>query len=333
MNARINQIIDRAKNPRDENFRKRVYIFLICVGISLFIWFLIKMSDEYVAEFNIPLEFTNLPADKILNDQDQELRIRLKGEGGDLFSLKYLSPRGHIIAGLNELELKKSRYFDRYYILTRQLRGQVEMRFDFEHELLSIEPDTIFLYLEDVISKSLPVLPNIQVGCKAAFMLYDSVQCKPDRIMVSGPASMIDTLDGIKTMARSFTRLDQNTEATIPLILPVKNKKIQYSDKEVKVIIPVEEFTESIVKIPVNGISEDSGYEKIRTFPAEVELTYRVALKDFQRVKAEMFQATALYTPELDKDKTFLKVRIKNSPDFVHISRIDPERVEFIIEK
>ncbi len=291
------------------------------------------MSSDYVAEFTIPLEFSNLPADKILIGQDHELSIRLRGEGGDLFSLKYLSPRGEIDASLNELELKKSRYFDRYYILTEQLRGKVEKRFDVEHELLSIEPDTIFLQLEDIVSKSLAVVPDISVNFKAAFMLYDSISCTPEKIMVSGPVSIIDSLTQIKTAQRSFSKLDKNTEAVIPLILPIENEKVQYSETEVQLLIPVEEFTESTVRVSVKGISEDSGYENIRTFPAEVELTYRVALKDFQRVKTEMFQAMVLYNPGQDKDKNFLKVRIKNSPEFVRISRIVPERVEFIIEK
>ena len=333
MNAKLNNFIDRAKNPRDKNFRSHFYIFLICCGISLFIWFLIKMNDDYMAEISIPVSYKNIPADKLLNNSDDRITIRLRANGGDLFSAKYLSLRGNIDIDLNQAELKKSRYFDRYYILTSQFRNQLSEGFDFTHTMLTLSPDTIFLKLEDIISRSLPVIPQIDVSCKPQYMIYDSIKSSPSMIMISGPASIIDTLTHLSTERRSFSNLDKNKEIMIPIILPVSNKKITYSETDVNVIIPVEQFTESSIYVIVNGISFDNGITAVRTFPESIQLTYQIAIKDYKLVKPEMFTVSAVYDPAKDKDKTFLKVKIDNSPDFVKITRISPDKVEYIIQK
>ncbi len=333
MNARLNNLLNRAKNPRDKNFRNHLYIFLICCGISLFIWFLIKMSDDYVAEIDVPVTFTNIPADKQLNNTGDAISIRLRANGGELFSRKYLSRRGNIEINMNQVDLKMSRYFEKYYILTSQIRNQVNNSFDFDYSLISISPDTIFLDLEKIISKSIPVKAMVDITFKPQYMLYDSIVCIPDEIMVSGPASVIDTLTHILTVSRSISRLDKTEEIMLPLAFSLEHKKVKYSDNEVKVIIPVEQFTESTIEIAVHGISDDTGISKIRTFPETVQLTYQVAIKDYTLVKPDMFLLSSTYNPEKDKEKTFLKVHIDESPGFIRITRINPDKVEFIIQK
>jgi len=333
LNARLNHLVDRAKNPRDKNFRNHLYIFLICCGISLFIWFLIKMSDDYVSDLSIPVTFNNVPADKQLNNTTARLDVRMRANGSDLFSVKYFSGRKEISVNLNQVDMKISRYFDKYYILTDELRQEIIGRFDFDHTLISISPDTIYLDLEDIISRSLPVVPDLSFDFKPQYMLYDSIIISPAEIMVSGPASAVDTLSSITTASRVLSNLHETTELSVPIVPAILSNKIRYSDTEVNVIIPVEQFTEHTIEIPIKGISDDTGILNVRTFPETVQLTYRVAIKDYQLVKPEMFVLSATYDPQRDMEKTFLKVRTDQSPEYVQISRIHPDKVEFIIQK
>jgi len=290
------------------------------------------MSDDYVAEISIPINYSNVPADKQLNNKGDELSVRLRANGGDLVSIKYFSGFGDLDINLNQADLRLSRYFDRYYILTELVRSEISSRFEFEHDLISLSPDTIYLDLEDIVSRSLPVQADISLDFKPQYMLYDSIVISPASIMVSGPASHIDTLTCIYTERQSFSALDMDKEFNILIQPPVKSDEIRYSESSVKVFIPVQQFTESSIELPVTGISNDTGIESIRTFPETVQLTYQVALKDYQLVKSEMFSLQALYNPGKDIEKTFLKVRVDKSPDFVRITRIQPDKVEFIIQ-
>jgi hypothetical protein len=290
------------------------------------------MSDEYVAEISIPLTYQNLPADKILNNNDDHINIRLRGNGGDIFALKFFTAEDDILVNLQKLDLKKSRYFDKYYILTNQFRNQVANRFKFDHTLLSFGPDTIYLNFEDIISKSLKVIPDIEIQCKAQYQVHDSLLIEPAEVMVSGPASSIDTLENIYTSHQVFSDLRKTTTAELPLLIPLANEKVKYSATSVQMIIPVEAYTESSIELPIHLITGDSGIN-IKTFPGKITLTYQVAVKDYNKVSADMFHMSVYYDPENDMEKTFLRVRAEKSPDFIKISRIQPDKVEFIIHK
>lgn len=332
MGTPLQRICSIFRIDRKTAFRGHFYVFLICCGISLFIWFLIKMSDTYTTEVRIPLLYENVPDDRFLKNSDRIITVRMRATGGNLFSLKFLSFKKVLSVDLNQASIRRSRFYDKQYILTAGLLDQMMNRFDFRHEILGVWPDTLFLELEAVISKSIPVHSRLELGFKPQFGLYDSVAMIPPAVMISGPASVIDTITRISTQKKSLNELDSPTELTLPLVLPVKNKNVEYSAKETKAIINVEKYTESGIELPVTGISDDSGL-KIRTFPEKITLTYRVAIRDFKDVKPEMFLLTATYDPEKDREKSFLRVRVEKSPDFVKISRINPERVEFIIQK
>lgn len=331
MKIKLTELIDRVKNPRDKNLRKSLYIFLICCVISLFIWFLIKMSDEYVAEIRMPISYQNTQVNKLLLQADDHIYIRLRAKGADIFSAKYFSGYSPLKINLNQAETRKSRFFDKYYILTNTFRNQVSGRFDFAHSVLGIYPDTLYLNFEEIITKSLPVKARIDVSCKPQFLVYDSIRLVPDKVQISGPASIIDTMTFIPTEKKSYTDLDQNLETLISLNPGVKNNKISLNYKQVKIIVPVEEFTESIIEIPVTGTAEDPDIT-LRTFPRSVLVTYKIALKDYELVKPEMFSLSVNYDEERDKGKNLLRVRVDESPDFIRITRINPAKVEYLIQ-
>jgi hypothetical protein len=332
LNQKLTNLIDRAKNPKDRDFRNHLYIFLICCGISLFIWFLIKMSDEYVSEIKMPVQYDNAPGDKLLVKADDHVSIRLRAKGGDIFSLKFLSGREAVRINLKHADIKKSRYFDRYYILTNNIFDDLTKLLDFDHNIISLEPDTLYLDFEEIITRSIPVKPMVEISCKAQYQVYDSIVIIPAEILVSGPASVIDTLSIIASVSKSFSDLDNTLETQLALSLPLKNDKISYSETYVKLIIPVEKYTESTIELPVAGTSGDSSIT-IRTFPESVQLTYQVAMKDYKLVKRDMFAVSVYYDSEKDKEKNFLKVKIDHSPDFIRISRITPDKLEYIIQK
>lgn len=290
------------------------------------------MSDEYVAEISIPIKYQNLPADKILNNVDDEIDVRFRGNGGDIFWLKYFSAQDELAINIQKLDLKKSRYFDKYYILTDQFRNQIANRFDFDHSLLSFGPDTIYLNFESIISKTLEVYPNIEISCKEQYQIYDSLLFNPPKVMVSGPESIIDTLTNIYTEWISLKDLDKNTSINIALHLPVQDEKVSYSAEEVELFIPVEAYTESSIELSIYSKSNEDGIT-IKTFPEKVTLTYMVAMKDYNRVTSDMFSVTVSYDPEKDKEKHFLRVQVDENPAYINISRIHPDKVEFIIQK
>ena len=69
----------------------------------------------------------------------------------------------------------------------------------------------------------------------------------------------------------------------------------------------------------------------VRTFPKEVNVTYFVALSDYDKVVPQLFEAVVDYNESIGQEK--LNVKIVNSPDYIQSLRFNPKSVEFIIEK
>ena len=108
--------------------------------------------------------------------------------------------------------------------------------------------------------------------------------------------------------------------------------KLSYSVNKVQLTIPVEQFTEASLKIPIEPINVPDSLV-IKTFPFQVSLTCITGLDDYEKVSPHVFRATVDYTSIDQSLGDKLKVDVTSAPDFVRSVRISPIYVEYIIEK
>ncbi len=333
MKSSIVGLIKQAKRPRDIKFRNQLYVFLMCLGISVFIWFFIKLSQEYVTNVNFSVIYTNLPQNKVISDNpDNEIKLNIKSKGIDLFTLKYLTLRNPVNIDFRYIHIRKNTENDFNYILTNQLRQQVISQLDPSDHLLDIKPDTLFFKLENVISKQLKIIPNLILEFKKQYLLYDSVNVDPPYITIKGPVSMIDTLTRVYTKKKVLSNLNKNISVTLKIDKPLMNKKVNYSSEKVDVFIPVEKFTEATIQLPIDILSDNPDL-KIKTFPEKISVTYIVAIKDYQRVDPKMFRLISELPQIRNGKQKKLKVNISQFPPFIKIIKIEPVEADYIILK
>jgi hypothetical protein len=76
---------------KDEKFRQRLSIFMVCLVISIIIWFTIKLSDEYDTVIQIPVTFNHFPKNKVLTHaSDTVLQVEIFEKGSDILRMTYL---------------------------------------------------------------------------------------------------------------------------------------------------------------------------------------------------------------------------------------------------
>jgi hypothetical protein len=160
-------------------------------------------------------------------------------------------------------------------------------------------------------------------------MQVGKLKITPDSVIVSGPKSIIDTLTSIKTIPEKLTGLRKS----ITLELDLESiDKLAYSLKEVVINIPVEKFTEESIEIPIEVINmPDSLF--LRTFPANIEITYRVGLSDYKKVNEHMFVAVLDYSAKESSIGNKLAIELVKVPEYVQVTNFSPKSVEYIIEK
>jgi ASC-1-like (ASCH) protein len=101
--------------------------------------------------------------------------------------------------------------------------------------------------------------------------------------------------------------------------------------KTVQVNVPVDEFTEKTLQIPVKLIN-NRNYYNVRIFPQKVKITFVTSLSDYPDMDEAFFEATADLDLWQEHGYTVLPVKLKRIPPYCRIVKIEPAILDFIIK-
>lgn len=286
---------------------------------------------ESSTSIELPVVYHNLPGNKLLvNKPDSVLHVRLRTQGFRLFSDKYFGSYDPFPVYLRNLKLKQENGQYSAFILTDHLHSAISRKLKTDAQILSISPDTIFFHMISIHHKKVPVIPDLKYTLKKQYFLYDSISIYPDSIIVSGPPYELESIKYLQTKKIELNEISEDQNILAEIDEPF-DKQLSFSPVEVNIVLDVEEFTEAEVEIPIKVIKEAD--TRLRIFPDKVKITYLVALKDYKKIDKEMFSAIVRYVPSAENRLSKLKVIITQKPDLVKITKIKPEKVEFILHK
>ncbi len=310
---------------------RRVMVFLFFLAISTIFWFLSALGREYTTNIRYPVRYTNFPENMLMvGDPPSNLELTVNSYGYTLVRY-YLSRRLMPIVfdvnsfSLNRLPDTETRNF---YILSSVAANRIAGQLGADIEILDIRPDTLFFSFTEMTSRKLPVKPVLDLVFDQQFMVKGSIDVEPDSVMVHGPASVIDTMKFVPTKATAIRGLNKSARKNIELAYI---DKLTFSTKGVLVTIPVEQFTEASIRIPVEVVNLPDTLT-MKTFPSAITVSYLVALTDYDKVDAQLFRATVDYnSPPTGPGR--MAVRLVSRPDFIRSVRFSPQSIDFIIER
>ncbi len=315
---------------------QKVIIFCFCFFISFIFWALIKLSENYITTITYPVNYTNFPDDKInANDLPNKLKLKVSAKGFDIVKYKFSSTFIPIKLDISELEFQyKDKDSTLNYILTNNLlqilNNQLSEKKIIQNiDVIDISPDTIFFEFTPVDEKKIPVGLNADITFLKQYMLKDKISITPDSVTITGPKNMIDTMFYAETEFLSLKDLKQTYSSDVKLVLI---KKVIYSSEKVKVDVPVEEYTEKKITVPILVINVPDSL-KMKIFPNELNINYLIGFSSYNKVDEGNFE---VYVDYFDIEKSFtqkIKVKIKNSPTQIKSFDYSPASVEYIIEK
>jgi len=326
--SQLQNFWNRLRTRLDRNF----LMFLFFVFIAAIFWLLNELNKDSITDISYPVKYTNLPGQKILvNDLPSKLAIKIQGPGYTLLKYK-MSPR------FIPLNLDMRSYFlrqkpgasdDEQYVLTRDLINRFERRLDGVTSIIEILPDTLFFRFDSIIYKNVPVVPDVQYNLSRQYMLTRNIHTIPDTVRVSGPGMILDTLEGIPTISKNYPSLNKTIQEEIGL---AEISKLSYNIENVTMVIPVEQFTEAQLRIPIEPINVPDSMV-LKPFPNHVTLTCLAALSEYEKLSEHLFRAEVDYGAIDQSLGGKLKVEITSSPEFVQSIKIFPIYVEFVIER
>jgi hypothetical protein len=328
----VRKRLKRMRKGRGKIIDRDFLVFAFFLILSFVFWYLNGLSKEVESQVKYPVRYINPPKDRVLlGSLPAKLDLYLKGPGYSLLKLKLSGSRAPVVVDMSKLNyiiIPESRSYN-YYVLTSTLRDGFHKQLRADFEILRIMPDTLAFSFDLLRSKKVPVLPDVEVLTDKEFFVKGGPVSAPDSVIISGPRPVIDTIKFVKTKKRRFSGVNQSFTRTLPLMA---SKEYTISEKRVSISVPVEQYTEARLELPVRILNLPDSIE-IRLFPDVVSVHLLVAISDYKGISESNISAIIdLSVVDLENSDK-LPVIITNVPSYANTVRYSPQEIDFIIEK
>ena len=282
-----------------------------------------KLTSNYTKTIVFAVKAVDVPSDQVVLDQSiDSIRLELKGYGYNL--AKYYIDQPIIEISLNNLKKVKSKYQ-----WTKQRNfSDLQSKFNKSISLLSSSVDQIDFIIEQYESKKVPVELKLEIDYKSGFDSFQEYELSKDSIMITGPNSLIDTINVVQTHKLVLNQIDSEINAKIR-IKSSENSNITYSDTEIDFQLKVEKFTEESIKVPITIVNIDDTM-KINYYPKVVSVLYRVSIKDYKAVNPMDFRVECDLNT-INRDNSVLISSITKKPSNVIKCRIENNQIQYVI--
>ncbi len=319
--------------PVEAASKRRVYVFLICLFCSTLFWLFIKLSQESRWEFEASVKLVNLPDDLFLTAQsDSVISFTLQATGIYLLRERLSQQRETIPIDFSVVGSGLAREEHVRFISGQQLRSAVNLQTEDRVNVVGIRPDTLFFQFEPASSRLVPVNVQSSISFRQRFGRYGSIMAEPDSVWVSGPSRLVDSLHFVNTVLWEENDVRESKQVLLRLALPQTGDPLKFDPGEVTVSLPVTEFTESVIEIPLEfSCPEGLDPSTLRLFPSRVQISYLVSFQDYASVSPDMFKATVDCSLAFETSGANLPVTLMAHPSFVEILSVRPASVDFVI--
>lgn len=305
---------------------KKLRVFLLFLFLSFLFWTLIKLSREYIAEVEFGLDYTDIPQNKLIqNEPSENIKLTLKTSGFKL--LRYGFKQKNLEYTLTEIDRKSG---SEYYSETSSNINFLQAQLSAETVVLNAEPDTLFFDLGVRKSKEVKVISNVNFEFKNGFNFVQPVKMDPEVVTISGPDKVIDTINEVYTENTSFQDLSASFTRSVVVVPP--NDVVEISDNKVNVIGEVDKITDGSFTIPFEVVNLPRNY-LISTYPKEVKVVFQVALKDFNKIPENSFRVQCDYKQSEENNLDYLIPQVVEKPEIIFDVKVIPNKIEFLIKK
>lgn len=299
-------------------------ILMICIGIALVFWILVKLSQVYRVwkpaslHVNVPKEmaFTKMPPNNLM--------LRFEARGWDLLFNSH---------NLSRLAL----YYDmqegnELIIPDGQLRSDILENLSSPRiKVVDVNYNELIFRLEKKMVRKVPIVLVKKIEFSEGFNYSDTLSIHPDSITISGPASMVETITFWKTDSLILLNGKKNLDRSVSLFPPPRELHLSQASTMVKV--PIESFTEKSFFIPVE-IKNAPEHDSLSIFPSSVNVSCVVGLSKYDDLTADKIKCEVnLGITRLLEGKNTAPIVLVEYPDYVQTVKYTPKAATFFIVK
>lgn len=305
--------------------RRRLSAFVTCLVIAIFAWMFTTLSNPYKFSIKQVVVFKNAPQKRAYHAlQPDTVNAVVQGTGWQMLMFRMNDEKKAITVDLHTIDPKN------YVVLSSQLK-QINANKDMEHEIIAITPDTLFFDFSSRTVKRVPVELVQAINYQKQFAQSDNINIKPRYVTISGPAAVLATIKSWKTDTVKINNANEDFYGRIK-VQGVKEGNLSVLPKTVMVNIPIDEYTEKTIEVPVKLINNHNYYD-VKIFPQKVKVTFTTSLTQYPDLNEDDFEAVADLELWRHNGYSVLPVKVTRMPSYSKVVKIVPQNIDFIIKK
>lgn len=305
--------------------RRRLSVFFTCLVFSLIAWFVITLSNRYTFTVKAVVNFSNFPQKKAFHPlQSDTVDVNVEGTGWQMLFSKVRFMTWNLVADLKMLKSKN------YIILSEQIR-QINAGMDKSQQIVSFYPDTLYFDFSSRSVKRVPVELLSNIKFQKQFSINGEIEIKPSHITLIGPTENISKIKSWKTDSLLAVNVNESLNRRLNL-QSAKEGNITIYPKIVEVSIPIDEFTERTIEVPIKLINNKQ-YFSVKLFPSKVKITFTTSLSNYTAINGSSFEAVADLNQWRDHGNHYFPIQLTRMPPYCKLVKLEPQEVDFIIRK
>lgn len=300
---------------------QKTAIFLLCFFLATIFWVFTSLSKDYETQITIPVIYKNIPFTKYFDSElPKELEFHFKGSGFKLAGVHFRKRPDSIEIDV----LAHSNNMQQLKFQTINLKNQ----FPGDYLPYRITPENISAGFNSRLSKKVPVKLVGQISYGNRFEATGSTKLVPDSVELAGSGAFLNKVSEVKTQKLKLSNVSGRQTGVIDLDstsfpgLASSTSKIEYD-------LPVEEFTEGVMYVDVD--LPFSQKNRVLLLPGKVKVTFIASLSEFPTIKNTDFHLETLVPNNSTPGK--LAVKIKKQPLSVRVLKIEPEFLDYLVQK
>ncbi|MCI5120987.1 MAG: hypothetical protein D3908_07340 [Candidatus Electrothrix sp. AUS4] len=220
---------------------KDLLLRLISLALGILVWFLVVGTDQMDVNMTVPIEVLNLPKKLIIYNQYQkEVSVVLRGPRRIIQEVRNRPPSLSLdLSGVKP---------DTIVLNTENLNFPLPSGIS----ILRMQPASITLSIDELVEQQIPITAVTEGDVAEGFLLKE-VALNPDKILVSGPAILINHTQSLKTYVINLSGLNHSTTLPVHLDLsPEFMELIGETTVVAKLVVGDKLVKKKIRNIPVN---------------------------------------------------------------------------------
>lgn len=297
--------------------------FMIAALLSLTLWFLVTINQQYDTSITYPVKITTVPETiQITRNLNPTVDIVARGGGVDLLVEHFKLSRDTLEFPFSE-EYRKNNF-----IPTNTYKDNFAQMIPYT--IKAINPGRIYFEYEKKIYKRVPLRLRTRIQLKPTYQLLEAPILKQDSVIILGPQTRLDsikewfTTDEKTEIISSAGEIEVNVENALP--------GLSVSPRKIRIWVNPVLYTETILPVEIQVTDIPPGLE-VRLSHTRVQVTALVPMERFHILKKEN-EDLSVQIPfaALDPQDTYFVPRI-DLPEPMKVVSRTPLRLSYVIVK